>query len=130
LDSRWTREIRRRKAAAAIAAASKVAGVGLPGATARFSNPIAHGDRGGRSEPAHDLYTAGERSERHTPWPAAMELSGERGQGARKPRNAREKDEERAGEKGKLTSAMKTGEDGLVRRIFAWRSPMAFLRCF
>jgi len=48
-----------------------------------------------------------------------MEFSGERGQGARKPRNAREMDGERAGEEGKLTNATET--EGTARNAGATR---------
>jgi len=39
------------------------------------------GERGGVGKLDPSLDAAGERSKRHAPWPAAMELSGERGQG-------------------------------------------------
>jgi len=63
---------------------------------APFHELIAPGERGSKGESNLGPCAAGEGPERAAPWPAAMNPSGERGQGTRKPQFAREKDGERA----------------------------------
>ena len=69
----------RKEAAAAMDSGGKVAGAGGLGASGHGFQFRMHRERGGQREPAHALYAAGERFERHALWPAAMELAGARG---------------------------------------------------
>ena len=77
---------------------------------APFSKPTARGDRGGRGELESNRCAAGEGPEQPAPWPTAENSSNVCSRGAREPRLARQKDEERAGGEGKLTNARKRGE--------------------
>ena len=61
---------------------------------------------------------------RPAPWPAAMELAGARGQGARRHENTMDSVEENAGRERKLTGATKTARTAR-NGGFARRSPTA-----
>ena len=93
-----------------------------------FLSPRAQEEREDQREFAQGLGVAGERPERHAPWPAAMELAGARGQGARGHANAWDLAEKNAGKVGGLTS---TTETARTTRFFELRVEVAggVLRC-
>jgi len=74
----------------------------------RFSNPRAPEEREGDGESIPDPCVAGGEPAWLASWLAAMDLCGARGQGARKPQNARELDGERAEGEGS-SPARRTG---------------------
>ena len=102
-----------------MAAASKVAGALQGGATARGFPIRNHRERENAKANSPRAKMRPGRAERLTPWPAAMEFSGERGWALKEPRFARQMDGEGAGKSGKLTNATRIDENGAGRRLRA-----------